>query len=262
MKLCSTLVGFSIALSYACALAQTHGEQLPTIHLVGDSTMSDKPKLELPERGWGQLFREQVARTARVENHAVNGRSTKSFIDEGRWQKVVDSLKPGDWVIIQFGHNDQKSADTKRFTKPNDEYRENLARFVREVRAGDAYPILATPVVRRKWTADGKLVDTHGEYPDVVRALAAQEKVPLIDLEKLTATLELKYGPTDSRKLHLWFEPGEHHLLPNGLSDDTHYSELGARQVAELAKSELIRLELPLTQHLVKGKPSQRLPAR
>ena len=101
---------------------QTTG--VPTIHLVGDSTMADKPKLELPERGWGQLFRERVLPTARVENHAVNGRSTKSFIDEGRWQKVVDALKPGDWVIIQFGHNDEKSADPTRFTEAHVAYRD------------------------------------------------------------------------------------------------------------------------------------------
>ncbi len=263
MRLRISLVGFALLLLIDCfASGQTSGNPLPTIHLVGDSTMSDKPRLELPERSWGQLFREQVLPTARVENHAVNGRSTKSFVDEGRWQMVVDSLQPGDWVIIQFGHNDQKSADPTRFTQPNGEYRANLTRFVHEVRAGGAHPVLATSVVRRMWSTDGKLVDTHGDYPEVVRAVAAQGKVPLLDLHKLTAELEGEFGPEGSKKLHLWFKPAEHPQLPDGLADDTHYSELGARQVARLAAEEIARLEWPLAQHLVKEKSSRQLPTR
>jgi pectinesterase len=228
------------------AIAQEKNEQLPTIHLVGDSTMADKPNLELPERGWGQLFRERVLPTARVENHAVNGRSTKSFIDEGRWRMVLDSLKTGDWVIIQFGHNDQKSADPTRFTDPNGEYRENLLGMIRDVEHKGGHPVLATSVVRRKWSDAGKLVDTHGEYPEVVRKLTEELKVPLLDMQRSTAALEEKYGPEGSKKLHLWFAAGEHPELPNGLADDTHYSELGAREVADLAAKEIKRLELPL----------------
>ena len=237
---------------FACgsAIAQEKSKPLPTIHLVGDSTMADKPKLELPERGWGQLFRERVLPTARVENHAVNGRSTKSFIDEGRWQKVLDSLRPGDWIIIQFGHNDQKSEDPTRYTKPDREYRSNLERFVREARAGGGQPILATSVVRRRWSDAGKLVDTHGEYPEVVRKLAEELKVPLLDMQRSTAALEEKYGAEGSKKLHLWFAPAEHPELPNGLADDTHYSELGAREVARLAADEITRLKLPLAELL------------
>jgi lysophospholipase L1-like esterase len=212
--------------------------------------MADKPKLELPERGWGQLFRERVLPTAKIENHAVNGRSTKSFIDEGRWQQVVDSLKPGDWVIIQFGHNDEKSADPTRFTEPHGAYRDNLVRFVREAKGRGAHPVLATPVVRRKWSAEGKLIDTHGEYPAVVRDVAKQENVPLLDLQKLTEALETMHGVEGSKKLHLWFPAGEHPDLPAGLQDDTHYSELGAKLVANLAIREIEMLKLPLSGYL------------
>lgn len=227
----------------------------PTIHLVGDSTMSDKPKLDLPERGWGQAFREFVKPTARVANHAVNGRSTKSFIDEGRWQKVVDILKPGDWVITQFGHNDEKSEDRTRYTRPEIEYRANLERFIRETRAGGGHPILATSVVRRRWSEDGKLVDTHGEYPAVVRKVAEEQKVPLLDMQKLTAVLEESQGVEGSKKLHLWFAPDEHPQLPKGLQDDTHYSEYGARAVANLAAKEIMRQKLPLAEHLEISEP-------
>lgn len=244
------LVGFGLVLLCVCATELHASDSRPTIHLVGDSTMADKPKLELPERGWGQLFRDRVLPTARVENHAVNGRSTKSFIDEGRWQKVVDRLKPDDWVIIQFGHNDQKSADKTRFTQPHGAYRENLTRFIRDAKGRGAHPLLATSVVRRKWTADGKLIDTHGEYPEVVREVARQEKVPLLDMQKSTAVLETKHGIEGSQKLHLWFAPGEHPKLPGGMQDDTHYSELGAKLVADLAVEEIAELRLPLVKHL------------
>ncbi len=107
----------------------------PTLFLAGDSTMADKPNLAHPERGWGQLFRELVLPPLRFENRAVNGRSTKSFRDEGRWDAIVEALLPGDWVVIQFGHNDEKAADPARFTEPEGEFRANLERFVRETRA-------------------------------------------------------------------------------------------------------------------------------
>lgn len=244
------LVGFGLVLLCVCATELHASDSRPTIHLVGDSTMADKPKLDLPERGWGQLFRDRVLPTARVENHAVNGRSTKSFIDEGRWQKVADGLNPGDWVIIQFGHNDEKSADPTRYTEPRGSYRDNLLRFVREAKGRGAHPILATPVARRKWSPAGKLIDTHGEYPDVVREVATEEKVPLLDMQKSTAALETRHGIEGSQKLHLWFALGEHPQLPQGLQDDTHYSELGARLVADLAIKETESLKLPLADHL------------
>jgi lysophospholipase L1-like esterase len=248
VKLLSAIIGLLCFGFVECIFAAE--SVIPTIHLIGDSTMSDKPKLEHPERGWGQLFREFVKPTAHVENHAVNGRSTKSFINEGRWQKVVDSLKPGDWVIIQFGHNDEKSKDPTRYTKPEGEYRANLECFISETRAGDGHPILATSVVRRRWSENGKLVDTHGEYPPMVRKIAEEQKIPLLDMQKLTAELEEAHGVEGSKKLHLWFTPGEQPLLKKGLQDDTHYSEFGARAVANLAAQEIIRLNLPLAEYL------------
>jgi lysophospholipase L1-like esterase len=245
-----TLVIFVVVTIYPLARARSHDAEMPTIYLAGDSTMADKTNLELPERGWGQLFRKRVGNTAKVENHAVNGRSTKSFIDEGRWQNVVDALKPGDWVIIQFGHNDEKTADPTRFTEPHGAYRDNLIRFVHDTQGRGAHPILATPVMRRKWSEEGKLIDTHGEYPLVVREVAKQEKVPLLDLQKSTAALETMHGIEGSKKLHLWFAPGKHPKLPQGLQDDTHYSELGAKLVANLAMQEIEMLKLPLADYL------------
>lgn len=226
------------------------GKLHPTIFLAGDSTMADKPDPDYPERGWGQLFRERVRFPARLENHAQNGRSTASFIREGRWQALLDNVDPGDWVILQFGHNDQKADRPERYAPAHGAYRDNLMFFIRSVREKGGHPILATSVARRNWDDQGVLIPTHGEYPDVVRALASEEKVPLMDLEHLTSDLYRDYGVEDSKRLHLWFAPGEHPRIPDGLSDNTHYSETGARIVAGLVADSIKRLELPLAQWL------------
>jgi pectinesterase len=228
----------------------------PTVYLVGDSTMADKPKLDYPERGWGQLFRELVIAPATMDNHARNGRSTKSFIAEGRWDAVTAKLQPGDWVIIQFGHNDEKVDQPALGTDPHGDYRTNLLRFVRDTRERGANPVLATSVARRRWSQTGELLPTHGDYPSVVRAVAAEEKVPLLELEKLTSDLEREFGVEGSKKLHLWFAPGELPSVTKELKDDTHYSELGARRVASLAAAEIIRLKLPLASFLHNGASS------
>lgn len=225
----------------SAALAAQPGTAL-TIHLAGDSTMADKPNLAHPERGWGQLLPEFVAPPATVRNHAVNGMSTQSFITSGRWQTLIDALRPGDWVIIQFGHNDQKAHDPARYAAPDGDYPRNLTRMVREVRSHGGHPVLATSIVRRHWS-DGALIDTHGAYPAAVRDVARQEGVPLLELTNRTAELVRALGPEDSKSLYVWSEA-------LGLADDTHLSEQGARRVAALAVHEMFRRQLALTRHL------------
>ena len=222
----------------------------PTLFLAGDSTVADKPDLGLPERGWGQLFGEIVRPPLRLKNTALNGRSTKSFRAEGHWQRLLDALQPGDWVVIEFGHNDAKREDPLRFAAAETDYRENLIRFVHEVRARSAQPVLATPVARRRWTPQGEWVDTHGAYPDAVRAVAAAEGVPLLDLEARTRACISGLGPDGSAALFLHFAPGQHPRLPEGRHDDTHFSEKGARLVAHLAAAEMIRIHLPIARYL------------
>ncbi len=223
----------------------------PVLHLAGDSTMADKPTdPPNPEHGWGQMLPKFFRDPSRVINHAMNGRSTKSFIDEGRWQELVNTLNPGDFVIIQFGHNDEKKENPAVYADAHGAYRANLLRFIQETRQHGATPILATSVVRRKFDASGKLVDTHGDYPGVVRELAATEKVPLLELEKLTAKMEQEAGPEKSKLLHLWIPANTYVRQPKGWQDDTHYSELGATQVAALAVDEFRRLRLPLVSWL------------
>lgn len=226
------------------------------LHLVGDSTMADKPTWPpQPERGWGQLLPQYFRDPTVVINYAVNGRSTKSFIDEGRWEHVRAALRPGDWVIIQFGHNDEKKENPAVYADAATSYRENLRRFVNETRAAQAHPVLATPIARRRFEDTGKLVDTHGAYPDAMRAVAKELDVPLLDLTPATSELLRAYGPERSKQLFLWIAPGEYEELPKGRQDDTHLSAVGADRVAELAIAEMKRLNLDLVAALKPSNP-------
>ena len=235
---------FLSSLALLTLAAALHAYAAPTVFLAGDSTMANKP-LDLPERGWGMALGALMKAEVKVDNHAVNGRSTKSFIDEGRWEKITQALQPGDFVIIQFGHNDEKKEDPKRYTDPATSFRDNLRRFIRETRARGASPILATPVARRKFDAQGKLQPTHGDYPAAVRAVAQEEKVPLLEMETATSAWLQAEGPETSKKFFMWIEPGTHPKIPDGRKDDTHFVEAGANQVAQLAAKE-IRTHAPL----------------
>lgn len=238
-------VGILVGLLSAAILSAS-----PTLHLIGDSTMADKSKETAnPETGWGQALPALLRPEAgRVVNHARDGRSTKSFIDEGRWAAVVAALRPGDFVIIQFAHNDEKADKPAVYAPARGAYQENLRRFVRETREHGVTPILATPVARRRWSAAGQLVDTHGDYPAALRAVAAEEKVPLLELNVLTTELERAHGVEGSKRLHLHFAAGIQPRWPEGVKDDTHFSEYGATRVAALAVQEWLRLGLPLAE--------------
>jgi len=222
----------------------------PRIFLVGDSTMADKPLAGNPERGWGQMFPAFLTGSAVVRNHARNGRSTRSFLNEGRWQAVRDQLQPGDYVFIQFGHNDAKKADTSRYADAHTDYRDNLLRFVREARSKGAVPVLITPVCRRKFDSTGAFVDSHADYPGVVREIAAAEYVPLIDLHARSRELIERIGPEESKKFFLWVKSGVYRSLPEGKRDDTHFSAPGAATVAGLVVEEIRGLGIPLGRYL------------
>lgn len=221
----------------------------PTLFLIGDSTCANK-KLdkENPERGWGQLFQALVCAPLKVENHAVNGRSTKSFRDEGRWQVVCDRLQEGDYVFIQFGHNDQKKSDSTRYTTP-ERYAENLTRYVRETRERGARPILLTPIVRRKWE-NGQLIDTHTPYSEAMRRVAHLEQVPWIDMEALTREWVQGLGDETSKEYYMWVKAGGCPLYPDGKEDDTHLNVRGAHEVARMVARELMTLTPELVHQL------------
>ena len=227
-----------LLLIFMAACSKTKQER--TFFLIGDSTMADKPFIDgNPERGWGQVFPLYLKDGNRVENHAVNGRSSKSFRNEGKWDVVLNRMKPGDYVIIQFGHNDQKIKDSSRYTDPNIEYRANLTRYIEDVRKWKGYPILATSIVRRRFDEKGQFYESHGEYPGVVREVANANNVPLLDLQASTKELLIDYGPENSKKLFLFINPNEYPSLPNGREDNTHLSSVGAFRICDLATTEI-----------------------
>lgn len=219
-----------------------------TIYTIGDSTMADKKPEVYPETGWCQVLGDYFDETVTVKNHARNGRSSKSFIDEGRWQTVLDSLKKGDYLFIQFGHNDEKAYDSTRYTTPFGTYAANLEKFVIESREKGAKPLLFTSIVRRKFDENGKLKITHGDYPEATRRVAEKLDVPLIDLQQITKEWVNEMGEESSKEMFLWTEPSEKY--PDGRKDDTHLSEKGAKKVAQLALAECQRKDLAFTNHL------------
>ena len=234
---------FALLLINSIIFCQEEFPNRKTIFMIGNSTMADKPyKNGNPEKGWGQIFPLYFKEEIKIENHAVNGRSTKSFIDEGRWTVVLEKIKEGDYVIIEFGHNDAKKDDPKRFADANTDYRNNLMKFVNETRSKDAIPILATPIVRRRFNDNGEFYDVHGDYPKVVREVAADMNVFLLDLHKRTEEMLIIFGKERSKVLFLHIEPMEYESLPNGKTDDTHLSAFGAFRVCDLAANEIQNL--------------------
>ena len=221
-----------------------------TIFLAGDSTIAKKIIEKRPETGWGEKIGLFFSETIKFSNHARNGRSTKSFINEGKWQAIMDNTTLGDYVFIQFGHNDQSKHKIDRYTPPED-FKKNLTKFVIETRAKDAIPVLFTPVMRKRFDENEKFYDVHGKYPDLVRQVAKRLNVHLIDLHKSSGNLIIELGKEKSKELFLILKPGVHPNYPNGIDDNTHFSEYGASVIAELVANEIKESDIPLKEHLV-----------
>jgi lysophospholipase L1-like esterase len=220
-----------------------------TVYLAGDSTMANKEVKAYPETGWGMPFYAFFDSTVTVNNKAKNGRSTKSFIAKGLWKSITDNLKTGDYVLIQFGHNDE--VPTKAVATNEAQFRENLIKFINETRNQQANPILITPVARRKFDKTGNVQGTHEVYSEIVRKVATEQNVPLIDLDKESQALIQKFGPDDSKMLFNYLTPGENQNYPEGRADDTHFSELGARKMAEIVLADIKLLKLELASRIV-----------
>ena len=216
-----------------------------TIHLCGDSTMAEKDLSKgNPERGWGMMFPNFLDEGVTVINYAQNGRSTKSFIDKGLWAKVYDAIRPGDYVFIEFGHNDAKESDPGRYAAPWGAYQDNLRRFIDETRQKGATPVLLTPVARR-WFKDGKLDrDCHGDYPAAMKAVAEEKGVTLLDITTPTLDWIEGLGDEASRPYFMHLAPGQYACAPEGKTDNTHTVASGARKVAEIV-CDKVREQLP-----------------
>lgn len=226
-------VPLAVAATGPAAAASPQGRPRErTLYIAGDSTAAQKYADAAPETGWGMalpfFLRERLA----VANHAVNGRSSKSFIDEGRLDVILAAIRPGDLLLVQFGHNDSKVADPTRYTEPWTTYQDYLRQYVDGARARGARPVLATSVERRKFDADGNAVGTHGDYPAAVRALSAEEGVALLDIQALSIALWQRLGVEETKKYFNWTATEQ---------DNTHFNPPGAIAVARMVGAELLR---------------------
>ncbi|MEI9956532.1 MAG: glycosyl hydrolase family 28 protein [Ferruginibacter sp.] len=232
------------------AFAFVQPDKKPVIFLIGDSTCANKPLEDNPERGWGQLLPNYFTKDVEIQNHALNGRSTKSFINEHHWDTVMNRLKSGDFVMIQFGHNDEKTEDSTRSAPAHTLYKENLIRFINDVKSKGATAILITPVMRRSFDADGKFKDTHGDYPAVVKEVGKQMNVAVIDLHQSSEELIVKEGVENSKRFFLHIPEGHFKTQKGVREDNTHFSEYGAASMASLVCKSIKEQNLPLIKYL------------
>lgn len=270
MKLIPSLL---LAMAMPFAMQAAEPTDTVTVFMIGDSTMANKPlDKENQERGWGQMLPLYFQGAVKIDNHAVNGRSSKSFYDEGRWDTVMERLRPGDYVIIQFGHNDEKpKAD--RHTDPGSTFDAQLRKYVDDTRSKGATPILMNSIVRRNFPASasvkaedrddnppvgpGKdteggylLVDTHGAYLDSPRNVAKEADVVFIDMNAITHQLVQTLGPTLSKELYMWIPADTYEFCPKGKADNTHLNVLGGIVVSRLAANALAEKVPALRQYI------------
>lgn len=215
---------------------------MPTLFIAGDSTAALKEPDKKPMSGWGEFFQTYFKEDLRVDNRAVNGRSTKSFMAEGRLAEIERDFRPGDYLFIQFGHNDGKHEDPDRYTDPAGEYRINLRRYVSAAQQLGGTPVLLTSVSRRRYLPSGLLDPQSVEgYPQAMRELARENGIILLDLFAATHRLYRLLGREGCRQLFVHLKPGEHPNYPEGLEDNTHFSDLGARLAAALVAEAVLR---------------------
>ncbi|MBD3921777.1 rhamnogalacturonan acetylesterase [Paenibacillus sp. PR3] len=226
---------------------------IPTIHLAGDSTVTDQPSGHYPYTGWGQMIGLFLAGGIATANYACSGRSSKSFITEGRLNRLEKKLRRGDFLLVQFAHNDEKDNDGG--TDPFTTYQAYLKQYIDVARRHGACPVLIAPMHRRFYEEDGTIRNTHGDYIEAMRQLALQEQVPFIDLASLSKAYFEELGEERSKQVFLWTEPGQYECLPEGTQDNTHFSEFGAIEIARLVAQGIRDAGVePLVHHLIAQK--------
>jgi lysophospholipase L1-like esterase len=225
------------------------------LYLVGDSTMCEYEPQRAPLTGWGMPFKHFFDSTVSVDNRARGGRSTRTFISENRWQPIADSLHEGDYVLIQFGHNDEAKEERykDRYT-PVPDYRNNLIKFITDTRNKKAFPVLITPVTRMRFDGQGRIEETHKEYSAAVWEVGKKYNVPVIDLDARSRELLQGFGPNNSRLLFMQLDSLEHPAYPGGQKDNTHFNEYGARLMAQLVLKEMKALNLELAERVVRNR--------
>lgn len=223
-------------------------EHAITVYIAGDSTVTDQRRE--PWAAWGQMLPRVFGPGVAVANHAESGESLKSFIGERRWPKVLETIKPGDYLFIQFAHNDQKPGGSH--VDPYTTYQQCLKQFMDEARKRGATPVLVTSMHRRKFDDTGKIVNTLDDYPEAMRQLAAREHVALVDLNAMSKTLFETLGPDGTLKVFVHYPAGTFPGQDKPLADDTHFNNYGAYELARCVVEGIRQNHLGLAKYLLK----------
>jgi lysophospholipase L1-like esterase len=220
------------------------------VFIAGDSTAATKTADKKPETGWGERIAELFSNNVEFVNFALNGRSSKSFIDEGHLQRIADLISSGDFLFIQFGHNDEKP-DLELHTDAFSTYKFYLKKYIEVAKKANAIPVLLTSIQRRNFNKDGAIQDTHGNYPIAMKELAIELNVTLIDLGEKSRILFNTLGTEKTKEIFLWVSPNESQNYPEGVQDNTHFSENGAKKIATLVVEGIIENKISPLKELV-----------
>lgn len=221
-------------------------ENVPTIFLCGNSTVVDQDYE--PWASWGQIIPRFFNDKICFANYAESGESANTFIAAGRLKKALSQMKKGDYIFMEFGHNDQKQKGPGKGAYYS--YMTSLKTFIDEARARGAHPVLVTPTQRRSFGPDGKIKDTHEDYPEAMRWLAAKENIPLIDLNEMTRTFYEAMGVEESKKAFVHYPAGTYPNQTKDFADNTHFNPYGAYEIAKCIIEGMKKLNLPIIQHL------------
>jgi lysophospholipase L1-like esterase len=248
----TAFMGFAITGSNV-VLANTNNKDKPpiSIFLAGDSTACNYESERAPRKGWGQEFDRYFSKDVIIKNYATSGRSSKSFIDEGRLDTILSEIKANDYLFVQFGHNDEKKNVPSLYTDSDTTYKEYLRQYINGTRERGAIPVLITPVERRIFDANGQITASHGKYPDAMKELGVEENVLVIDLTTISRNFIGSLGPDESKSLFMQLQPGDSPNYPQGSNDNTHFQERGAIQIAKLIVGELLKTDCDLKKYIV-----------
>lgn len=241
-------------------LAKREAGDKPTVYIAGDSTVQTYDEYWKPEAGWGQMIPRYFNDDILFDNHAIGGRSSKSFIFEGRLDNILTKIRPDDYFLIQFGHNDATISRPERYASVAD-YKNYLKTYINGARQRGATPILVTPVGRRDFNADTGIFNvSFPEYVEGMKQVAAELDVELVDLSTLSREYYDSIGPIGTLSVFLHTEPGIYQAFPNGSQDDTHFQEYGAIQIARLLSSGIKELSSPLASYVTDVEPPANVP--
>jgi lysophospholipase L1-like esterase len=231
----------------AAGAGEASAAQAPTVYIASDSTAQTYSEDYVPQEGWGQELGQFFTEDVTIANHAIGGRSSRSFIEDGRLDTILNEIQPGDYLFVQFGHNDADYTHEERYTPPED-YKEYLRNdYIAGALEAGATPVIVTPVSRRDYDPETGLFNvSFPEYVQAATEVAQEEGVPLLDLSASSRAYLDSIGPEAAKDVFLWTDPGEYPNRPDGTQDDTHFQQYGAVEMARIVATDVAAMDDPL----------------